>query len=450
MQAEATPPQSREAEEGVLGSLLIDPEAISEVAALITPDDFYNWGRRTIYTAILSLAQRHIPADYLTLCEELRRQGQLDEVGGASEVAALIGAVPTSRHAEYYARIVAKKAECRRLLQAAAKIAQLACEEGDEALTEAESLILAIGQQRAHQSFVSMAEYFPAYLNRLEARSQGGAVRGISTNIRMLDALLGGLQPGKLYVPAARPGVGKTTICQNIAYRGARKHGIRVGFFSLEMSEDDLMDRFMAMHTQINSLALQNGALSPDEWDTVVKSEEVMSRLGIFFRHTPGIYLDDLASMARRLVKRHHIDVLIIDYLQLVRARIEGKRIGHREMEVAEIARGLKMLAGELSLPILAPAQISRAVEHSAVLKDERTGLSYRMPMLADLRESGELEQSADVVMFLARAEEDETKVKLHVAKHRNGPTGSIDLYFEGATTRFFPLSMQHGPLTEE
>jgi replicative DNA helicase len=294
------------------------------------------------------------------------------------------------------------------------------------------------------QDFESIADYLPTYIDHLEEKHLGkNKVRGVSTGMRPLDQITGGLQRGKLYVIGARPGVGKTTICQNISYKAALKHQRRIGFFSVEMSKDDLMDRFMSMHTRINSLKLQNGDMEQKEWDRIGVASDELEKLGIFFEYTPGIYLDDLASMARRLVQKQEIDLLVIDYLQLLRARIDGKRIQPREMEIAEIARGLKMLAGELNVPILAPAQINRQVEHGAVIEDTALKLSFRMPMLADLRESGEIEQSADVVGFLARAEQDETKVRLQIAKHRGGPKGDIDLYFEGETTRFMPLQTQ-------
>lgn len=434
-------PQNIEAEMGVLGSLIIDPDAIVDVGPILKAEDFYRDAHRLVFEAIAHLWHRHEPADFLTLCEELEHHDHLEDIGGASYLTSLINGVPTSGNAKYYADIVARKAELREIIRAAGKIAQMAYDEESDALSRAEKLILEIGQNRAKQDFESMEDYMPTYMKRLEERSQGqGGVRGISTGLRELDALLGGLQRGNLYIPAARPGVGKTTICQNIAYRAAVKHGARIGFFSVEMSKDDLMDRFMSMHTKINSLSLKNGNLEEKEWKRVVNASDDLSELGIYFQYTPGIYVDDLVSMARRLVQQHKIDLLVIDYLQLLRARIEGKRIQMRELEVAEIARTLKMLAGELQVPVLAPAQINRQVEHGAIRKDEGTNLSYRMPALADLRESGEIEQSADVVMFLARSEEDETKVKLNIAKHRNGPVGDVDLYFEGATTRFMPL----------
>lgn len=447
-------PSSQDAEEAALGSIIIDPAAIVEVSTILKPTDFYNWNRRTIFETIMELYRKHEPADFVTLCEVLERRpvsdeksqarDLLDEIGGASYLTSLVNRVPTSGNAEHYARIVARKAELRTLIHEAGKIAAMAYAEEEDALTRAEEMILAIGRQRVKQDFESLPEYLPTYINHLEEKQQGkNKVRGISTGMKPLDQITGGLQRGRLYVIGARPGVGKTTICQNITYKTAIKHQRRVGFFSVEMSKDDLMDGFMSMHTKINSLKFQNGDFEAKEWERIVDAENEMNELGIYFEYTPGIYLDDLASMARRLVQRQEIDLLVIDYLQLIRARIDGKRIQPREMEIAEIARGLKMLAGELNIPILAPAQINRQVEHSAVIQDKTLGLSFRMPMLADLRESGEIEQSADVVGFLARAEEDETKVRLQLAKHRGGPKGDIDLYFEGETKRFMPLQTQ-------
>lgn len=452
-------PHSPEAEEGVLGSIIIDPEAIVEASLILRPEDFYNNARRTLFDVILYLYQKKEPADFITICDELESRAvsesekkhpnapknALEEVGGGDYITSLINRVPTSGNVGYYANIVQRKAECRELIRLSGKIAQMAYNEEDDVLQQSEAMILKIGQQRVKQDFVSLRDYFPTYLSRLEDIQKGGrAVRGCSTGLQALDGLLGGLQRGKLYVPAARPGVGKTTIVQNFAYRGAIKHGHRFGFFSVEMSKDDLMDRFVSMHTKINSLNLQNGALDNDMWQLIVNAESEMEKLGIYFEYTPGIYIDDLASMARRLVQRHEIDVLVIDYLQLLRARIDGKRIQVREMEVAEIARNLKMLAGELNVAVVAPAQINRQVERTAVSKETDSAYSFRMPVLADLRESGEIEQSADVVMFLARAEENEKIVRLNVAKQRGGPTGNINLYFEGETTRFMPLESRY------
>lgn len=436
-------PNSPEAEEGLLGSIIIDPEAIVDVSTIVRADDFYGWGRKTIYRTIMDLYVRRQPADFITICDELEIANQLQNVGGASYITSLISRVPTSGNAEHYARIVAKKAEFRRIIHAAGKIAAVAYEELEDALAQSEAEILAIGRARARNDLVSMQDYVPEYLGLLEQRSQGsGSVRGVSTGIRPLDGFTGGLQRGKLYVPAGRPGDGKTTLCQNIAYKAAAKYGCKVGYLSLEMSKEDLLDCFMSMHTkQVNSLSLQNGQLTDQQWHLVADAGTEMQALGIYFEHTPGIYLDDLASIARRNVQKHGIDLFVVDYMQLIRARIEGKRIATREMEVAEIARGLKALAGELNVPFLVPAQLNRQVEHSAAFKDETCGLSFKLPTLADLRESGEIEQSADVVLFLARAIEDNTIVRLQIAKNRRGPKGAVDLKFEGETTRFLPLA---------
>lgn len=446
-------PNSQEAEEGLLGSIILDPEAIDDVSTIVKTTDFFGFGRRLIYQAIMDLHSRHEPADFITLSDVLKNQqvsdertharDRLDEIGGSDYLLSLVAHVPTSGNAEYYARIVARKAELRRIIHAAGQIAAIAYAEEEDALAQAEKKILAIGQDRTQSDLDSLQEYLPEYLTLLEQRGQGqGGVRGVSTGIRPLDGFTGGLQRGKLYVPAARPGDGKTTLCQNIAYKAALKYGCKVGYLSLEMSREDVLDCLMSMHTKtVNSLNLQNGQLDKDQWEAVVRASDEMESLGIYIAHTPGIYLDDLASIARRSVQKHGIDLFVVDYMQLIRARIDGKRIAAREMEVAEIARGLKALAGELGVPFLVPAQLNRQVEHAAATKDERMGLSFKMPTLADLRESGEIEQSGDVVMFLARALEDSTIVRLQIAKNRRGPKGAVDLKFEGETTRFIPLA---------
>lgn len=440
-----TLPIKIEAEQGVLGSIIIDPDALVEIVPTLRAQDFYRDAHRSIYEAIIHLYEKQIPADFVTICDELERRNLLDEVGGDIYLMDLTRCVPTSGNAKYYADIVARAAEHRAIIEIAGQIAQMAFEEKPETLQFAEQKILEVGKHRPNQDFYRIGDYYQPYASRLEKMQRDGTqTRGVSTHLRSLDQILGKLQNGKLYIPAARPGVGKTSICQDIAYRVAVKDKKHVAFFSMEMSEDELMDRFMSMQTKINSMKLQNADLQEPDWKRIVEAGDVMEDLHIYFRYTPGMYVDELASTARRLAQKHGIDLLVVDYTQLLKARIDGKRITVREMEVAEIVRTLKELAGELQIPILAPAQINRQVERSAMLKDEKTNYSYRMPMLADLRESGELEQSADVVIFLARAEEKEDMVKLVVAKHRGGPTGDADLYFKGETTQFFSVISQY------
>lgn len=431
-------PQNIEAECGVLGSIIIDPEAIVDLAPFLHPEDFYRDAHRTIYEVILHLSRRGGPADFITICDELERRTLLDDVGGASSISALINQVPTSGNVEYYGHIVARTAQMRRLIKAAGEIAALAYSDAEDALPQAEEKILAVGKQGAFADLRPLGDLLPTYLAELERRESG--IRGISTGFRGFDIPTRGFQRGKLYVVGARPGVGKTTFCQNVAYRGALK-GHRYAYFSLEMPEDDVLDCFMAMDSLENSLRLQGGDI--EDWSAVVESGDRLAELGMYLRYTPGIYLDELASMARRIVHAKNVEMIIIDYLQLMRARIDGKRIQHREMEIAEIARGLKALAGELRVPILVPAQINRNVERASAVCDERMNLSFRMPSLADLRESGEIEQSADTVIVAARSEEDETKVRFQFVKNRRGPLGSVDLHFEGGTSRFLSIEIE-------
>ncbi len=432
-------PQNVEAEMGVLGSIILDPEAIVEIADFLYASDFYRDAHRTIYEVVLSLYSRREPADFITICDELERRGELEEVGGATYITSLINQVPTSGNVEFYGRIVERTAILRRLIHAAGQIAALAYEQVPDALARAETLILSLGRESRATSFVSIGEYLPTYLAHLdEVQQSKEKVRGIPTGIGDLDALAL-LQRGDLIVPAARPGVGKTTLCQNIAYNAALKYGKRVGFFSCEMTLDALMDGFVSRDTGINSQNLLTGTLTDAEYERLV-NENALELLGIYLKHTPGIFLEELAHEARKLVSRHKIDLLIVDYLQLVRARIDGKRVTPREMEVAEVTRGLKALAGELNIPILCPAQISREIEHRAGTRDEREHLTYKMPMLSDMRESGEIEQSADVVACLAQSEERNERVKLIILKNRRGPKGELDLYFRGETKQFLSL----------
>lgn len=432
---ETLPPHNIDAECGVLGSMIIDPEAILRVADLLQPADFYRDAHRTIYEAMLALIKRNEPADFLTLCDELERQGTLEQIGGASFLTSLISGVPTSGNVESYARIVREVATHRRLIQAAGKIAAFAYAREPDALTRAEELIFSIAARSQTRDFVTSEAAMMGVLTDLERLHQRqGELSGVSTGFRALDHCLGGLQPGDLIVAAGRPGMGKTAFALSLAYNAMRDHQARVAIFSLEMTSKQLMGRLLSMHTGIESQQLRNGHLADSEWDNVIAAEEVLSALPLFLDDAGSLALATLRSKARRLQANQAVDLVIVDYLQLLQAESLGKRIEPRLREVEEISSGLKAMAKELGVPVLALAQLSRAVESRA----------DKVPQLADLRESGSIESDADVALLLYRDEYYHTDSRrpetadVIVAKHRNGPTGEITLCFDAPHTRFF------------
>ena len=446
------PSFSQIAEQGLLGLLLWTNSALDHVADALLPADFYLETHQAIYEAITRLHEKHASFDPIPVSEIVERKG-FETIDGKSTYFYLLGLMnrememlnfdPIQLRAETYAAAISQHAEWRRLGQAAWQIMQLAKEGVEDATEQAEALVMSVRKQHRRQDFTLIGDYYPQYLQRLEDLQAGkDKVRGIPSGFPDLDRVLGGLQRGSLYVPAARPRVGKTTLSQNFAYNAALKYGKRVAFFSLEMSMDDLMDRFVAIHTKIDSQKLRIGEVSDSAWSLLVDEvQSTFEQLGIWINHVPGMTIDTLKSTARRLVTQYSIDLVIVDYLQLLSATINGKRLTPRAEEVAEIARQLKALAGELNVPVVAPAQINREIERRAgSIVEGGEDLTFKIPMLSDLRESGEIENSADVVMFLARSEEREERVKLVVAKHRTGPEGELDLYFVGSETRFYPV----------
>jgi replicative DNA helicase len=440
-------PQSIEAEECVLGSILIDGEAIALVADVLHAEDFYRDAHQTIYAAMLHLYERREPVDFITLCDELERRNQLETVGRASTIAGLVNTVPTSANAVSYAHLVARKALYRRLIQAAGTIAALAYQEEEDALEQAEQAIYALGAAEATTNEAApMAQVMTDCLQQLDTvHSRRSEVIGVPTGFRALDVPLGGLQSSDLVVLAARPGTGKTALALNMAASAACEQHINVGVFSLEMNRQQLGLRLLAMATQIDQQRLRMGWVHDDEWQGIIEQMERLSEAPIWIDDTPGLSLATLRSKARRLHAQHPLGLLIIDYLQLMQASLDGKRYQNREQEIAEISRGLKGLAKELHVPVLALAQLSRAVESRA----------SKIPQLSDLRESGAIENDADVVLFIYREElyapenlEAKNTADIIIAKHRNGPIGTIRLRFEASQTRFSDLETLLTPPT--
>ena len=375
-------PQNIEAECGVLGSIIIDPEAIVQVSDFLRADDYYRDTHRTIYEVILQLYEEHEPADFITICDELERRNKLEEVGGASYITSLINQVPTSGNVEFYARIVERTAILRRLIHAAGQIAAIAYEEGDAdiALDKAEQLIFNISQRHARSDFAHMRDILAEYMNKLDQlHERRGTIVGVPTGFTDLDRLTGGLQKSDLIVLAARPGIGKTSLALSIAHNSALKYQNSIAVFSLEMSKDQLGQRLLSMDAGIDQQRLRTGVIEDDEWDRIVYAMDTLSEANIWIDDTAGISIMEMRSKARRLQAEHGIDLIIVDYLQLMQATIGGKRNENRVQEISEISRSLKGLARELNIPVLALAQLSRAVESR----------QSKVPQLSDLRESG-------------------------------------------------------------
>jgi len=375
-------PQNIEAECGVLGSIIIDPEAIVQVSDFLHPDDFYRDAHRTIYEVILQLYEEHEPADFITICDELERRNKLEEVGGASYITSLINQVPTSGNVEFYGRIVERTAILRRLIHAAGQIAAIAYEEGDAdiALDKAEQLIFNISQRHARSDFMHMRDVLAEYMNKLDQlHEHRGTIVGVPTGFTDLDRLTGGLQKSDLVVLAARPGVGKSSLALSLAHNAALKYHNSIAFFSLEMSKDQLAQRLLSMDAGIDQQRLRTGRIEEDEWDRIVYAMDTLSEANIWIDDTAGISTIEMRSKARRLHAAHPIDLIIVDYLQLMQATIGGRRNENRVQEISEISRSLKGLARELNIPVLALAQLSRAVESR----------QSKVPQLSDLRESG-------------------------------------------------------------
>jgi len=435
-------PQNIEAECGVLGSIIIDPEAIVQVAEFLFPDDFYRDAHRTIYEVIIQLYEQRQPADFITICDELERRNKLEDVGGASYITSLINLVPTSGNVEYYGRIVERNAILRRLIEAAGQIAAVAYQEedADVALDKAEQLIFNISQRHARSDFALLRDILSAYMNKLDQlHERRGTIVGVPTGFTDLDHLTGGLQKSDLIILAARPAIGKTSLALTMAHNTAIKHQRSVAIFSLEMSKEQLVQRLLSMDAAIDQQRLRTGWIEDDEWERIVYAMGTLSEANIWIDDTAGISTVEMRSKARRLHAERNIDLIIVDYLQLMQSMSgSGKRNENRVQEISEISRNLKSLARELNVPVLALAQLSRAVESR----------QSKVPQLSDLRESGSIEQDSDIVMFIYRDDvyNPETERKniadIIVAKHRNGPVGTISLYFQASQTRFHDLEL--------
>ena len=439
---ERLPPHNLDAEQSLLGSLLLDRDAIIRVASFVKPEDFYLPANATVYGAILDLYNRREPTDFVTLSDELGRREQLDRIGGIAYLSALLNSVPTAVHVEYYGKIVERTATLRRLIDAGSTIVGTGFQEGidtEDALDSAERAIFEVSQKRQTKDFVSISEVLNRFFDQIDYMQQHrGDVVGVPTGFSDLDQLTGGLQKSDLVILAARPSMGKTSLALGIAYGAAVQHHKTVGVFSLEMSAEQLVQRLLSMETGVDSHRLRLGQIDDGEWDRISRAFGRLAEANVFIDDGAGASVMDVRSKARRLQAEHGLDLVIVDYLQLMSSR----RSENRVQEISEISRGLKGLARELNVPVVALSQLSRAVESRS---DHR-------PMLSDLRESGSIEQDADIVMFIYREDkyEDDSEKKgiaeIILAKHRNGPVGTINLRFFDRTARFADLELYQEP----
>jgi replicative DNA helicase len=437
MAADRLPPQNIEAEQSVLGSLLIDPDAVIKVASFLQVDDFYRESHGAIYSAIRALHERRQPADFVTVVDELERMGELDHVGGGGYLTSLINSVPTSIHVEHYAHIVERTAIMRRLIGAAGDIAALAYEERDdvdEVIDRAEQLLFDVSQRRISRALRPMSEIAEEYYHRIKFLVEhADQPLGVPTGFSYLDEILGGLQPSDLIIIAARPGVGKSSLALAMADNAATKFNAVVALFTLEMSAEQLTQRLISMETGIDTKKLRLGRIEGIEWEQLTRAVDKYAKTRIFIDDTPSPSPMEIRTKARRLAAEYDLDLVIIDYMQLMQGG--DRRSENRVQEISYISRSLKGLARELNVPVVALSQLSRAVESRA----------DRVPKLSDLRESGSIEQDADVVMFIYQDDPDEDPERssirdIIISKHRNGPLGRISLHFDADHTRFADL----------
>ena len=426
------PPHDLEAEKSVLGALFLDKDSIVKVVEFLKPNYFYKPSHERIYEAILTLYERKEPADLITVPNQLKKMKELDNVGGISYLTELVNAVPTSANVESYANLIKNDFIKRSLMSAASEIGELVFEddEVEGILDKSEQLIYSLSQNLTYQDFVPIKDTLEVTFERLdEISKKKGTLRGVPTGLKGLDKMLSGLQKENLIILAARPSVGKTSLALNIAQHAAVDGDFGVAIFSLEMGREMLVDRMISAQAGIDNWKIATGNLDEEDFKKYGVATGELSEANIFIDDTAGVSVMEMRTKARRLMLENKIDLIIVDYMQLVKAPQAESRV----QEVSKISQGLKNLARELKVPVLALSQLSRAVE-------QRGG--DKKPQLSDLRDSGSIEQDADIVMFLYHPnEEDRSNAKLIVAKHRNGPTGELDLFFRSELTRFYEVS---------
>ncbi|MDI3533938.1 MAG: replicative helicase [Thermosediminibacterales bacterium] len=445
--SQRVPPQNIEAEQSVLGSMLIEKEAIVSAAEILTGDDFYKEAHQKIFETIEELSNRGEPVDLITVVEELRKKNQLESVGGMTYIASLANSVPTAANVEHYAKIVKEKSLLRKLIYAATKMASMGYEGSsdiEEILDEAERLVFEIAQKRSVSDFYPIKDVIMQTFDRIEQLyNNKGSMTGVPSGFPDLDRLTSGFQPSDLILIAARPSMGKTSFALNISQYAAIRAKVPVAIFSLEMSKEQLVQRMLCAEANIDSHKLRSGQLEDDDWPRLARAMGPLSEADIFIDDTPGISVMEMRAKARRLKAEKGLGLIVIDYLQLMQGRGNTE---NRQQEISEISRSLKALARELNVPVIALSQLSRAPEQR---QDHK-------PILSDLRESGSQEQDSDVVIFLYRDEyynpntDKRNIAEVIIAKQRNGPTGVVELVWLKQFTKFASLDKYHSQLQDQ
>lgn len=438
------PPHNIDAEKSLLGAILIDQEVLIDVVEIVKATDFYDKRHSKIFAGMIRLYQNHEGVDLITVTDELKKNGHLDEIGGSTYLAELTNHVPTAAHASSYAEIISQAAVRRRLIKASADINSLAFDENltvPQLLGQSEAELFSVSDSSLKQDLTSISDILDTSFDRInDLYVNKGVLRGVKTGYRDLDNMTAGLQRSDLIILAARPAMGKTTLVTNLAYNVATIEKKAVLFFSLEMSKEQLIDRMLADAAGVDSWNIRTGNLSEEDFAKLAEASGEMAEAPIFIDDTPGVSVLEMRTKARRAAHDGELGLIIIDYLQLMQGSGSAQANGNRVQEVSEISRGLKLLARELNVPVIALSQLSRSVESR----------SPQIPQLADLRESGSIEQDADIVMFIYREAyynpetERENITDLILAKHRHGPTGTVELYFHPERLRFMSLDKKH------
>ncbi|WP_204920331.1 replicative DNA helicase [Microlunatus panaciterrae] len=434
-----TPPQDLPAEQCVLGAMLMSKDAIADVVEVLRATDFYRPAHEQVFDAILDLYGRGEPADAITVAAELTKRGEIGRVGGAPYLHTLLASVPVAANAGYYAEIVREKAILRRLVNASIKIGQMSyAAEGDvtDIVDRAQAEVYGVTDRRASEDYKPLSELMQPTLDEIEAiGSRGGQLAGVPTGFVELDDLTNGLHAGQMIIVAARPGMGKSTLGLDLARSASIKHGLTSAIFSLEMSQIEITMRLLSAEANIPLNHIRNGKMSDDDWQRMARKMGEVSEAPLFIDDSPNLTMMEIRAKARRLRQRHDLKLVVIDYIQLMTS---GKKVESRQLEVSEFSRNLKLLAKELEVPVVALSQLNRGPEQR----------NDKKPMLSDLRESGSLEQDADMVILLNRPDihdkesERAGEADIDVAKHRNGPTRTITVAFQGHYSRF--MDMQH------
>ena len=432
-----TPPQDLEAERSVLGGMMISKDAIADVVEVLRGTDFYRPAHELVYEAVLDLYGRGEPADAITVADELTKRGEIARIGGAPYLHTLIAAVPTAANAGYYARIVRERAILRRLVEAGTRITQLGYGgdgDVDELVNTAQAEVYAVTERRSSEDYLRLSDIIGGTVDEIEAAGhRGEGMIGVPTGFADLDRLTNGLHPGQMIVIAARPAIGKSTLGIDIARSASIRHGLASVVFSLEMSRNEITMRLLAAEARVHLQKMRTGQMGEDDWAKIAATMGKISEAPLFIDDSPNMSLMEIRAKCRRLKQRHDLKLVIIDYLQLMSS---GKRVESRQQEVSEFSRALKLLAKELEVPVIAISQLNRGPE-------QRTD---KKPQMSDLRESGSIEQDADMVILLHREDAYEKEsprageADLIVAKHRNGPTDTITVAFQGHYSRFVDM----------